>query len=154
MFGTHTREPVRLEAACEIHDHGLSRPAGCRCAAVNLSRFGWRPEKPDENIWSLVCLFVKREHHGLRITARLIATAVAHAQQGATAVEAYPVDPDSPTYRFMGFVSAFRKAGFVEVGRTGTRRHVMRLNFEKLNKEIATCELKTPALRRPCFSSS
>ncbi|MDL1878190.1 hypothetical protein FBQ85_23965 [Cytophagia bacterium CHB2] len=32
---------------------------------------------------------------------------------------------------FMGFVSAFKRAGFVEVGRTGTRRHVMRLNLKK-----------------------
>jgi len=96
---------------------------------------GGAAEKPDENIWSLVCLFVKREHRGLGITARLIAAAVVHARkQGATVVEAYPVDPDSPSYRFMGFVSAFKKAGFVEVGRTGTRRHVMRLNLEKLKR--------------------
>jgi hypothetical protein len=41
-------------------------------------------------------------------------------------VEAYPVDADSPSYRFMGFVAPFEKAGFREVGRAGTRRHVMR----------------------------
>ena len=43
------------------------------------------------------------------------------------AVEAYPVDPDSPSFRFMGWVSVFKAAGFREVGRAGTRRHVMRL---------------------------
>jgi len=47
--------------------------------------------------------------------------------EGARVVEAYPVAPDSPSYRFMGFVPAFEKAGFREVGRAGSRRHVMRL---------------------------
>ena len=60
--------------------------------------------------------------------ARLIQAAVAHARKrGATVVEAYPVAPDSPSYRFMGFVPVFTAAGFREVGRAGTRRHVMRL---------------------------
>jgi hypothetical protein len=59
---------------------------------------------------------------------RLIAAAVDYARQnGATVVEAYPVDPDAPSYRFMGFVPVFAEAGFVEVGRAGYRRHVMRL---------------------------
>ena len=56
--------------------------------------------------------------------------AVAHARgEGAKVVEAYPVDPDSPSYRFMGFVEAFAKAGFKEVGRAGSRRHVMRMEI-------------------------
>ena len=48
-------------------------------------------------------------------------------KRGARVVEAYPVDPDSPSYRFMGFVSNFKKARFVETGRAGKRRHVMHL---------------------------
>jgi hypothetical protein len=43
--------------------------------------------------------------------------------------EAYPVAPDSPSYRFMGFVPMFEKARFVEIGTAGTRRHVMRLSL-------------------------
>lgn len=59
---------------------------------------------------------------------RLIGAAVEHARtRGATVVEAYPVKPDSPSYRFMGFIPSFKTAGFREVGRAGTRRHVMRL---------------------------
>ncbi|MBM3949771.1 MAG: GNAT family N-acetyltransferase, partial [SAR202 cluster bacterium] len=51
-----------------------------------------------------------------------------HAKgNGAAPVEAYPVDPGSPSYRFMGFTTAFTAAGFREVGKAGTRRHVMRL---------------------------
>lgn len=44
-------------------------------------------------------------------------------------VEAYPVDPESPSYRFMGFVEMFADAGFREVGMAGRRRHVMQLEL-------------------------
>nr|PZN92019.1 MAG: acetyltransferase [bacterium] len=44
-------------------------------------------------------------------------------------MEFHPVDPDSPSYRFMGFVRFFEAAGFREVGRAGSRRHVMRLDL-------------------------
>ena len=47
---------------------------------------------------------------------------------GATAVEAYPVPSDAPSYRFMGFVEAFERAGFTAIGRAGKRRHVMRVS--------------------------
>jgi hypothetical protein len=58
----------------------------------------------------------------------LIAGAVTHAKkQGATIVEAYPVPPDAPSYRFMGFVPVFEEAGFKDVGMAGVRRHVLRL---------------------------
>ena len=58
----------------------------------------------------------------------MIHTAVERAKvNGATVVEAYPVDSDSPSYKFMGLVSTFEALGFEEVGRAGTRRHVMRL---------------------------
>jgi len=83
---------------------------------------------PDEGIWSITCFFAVRRLRGRGITRRMIEAAVEHARaRGASIVEAYPVDPDSPSYRFMGFVSVFKDAGFQEVGRAGTRRHVMRL---------------------------
>jgi hypothetical protein len=64
----------------------------------------------------------------LRLLAAAIETARRH---GASAVEAYPVDADSPSYRFMGFVPFFRSAGFTHVGRAGSRRHVMRLDLRE-----------------------
>jgi GNAT superfamily N-acetyltransferase len=83
-----------------------------------------------ERVWSLVCFFVPRRLRGRGITARLIEAAAQHARRhGATMLEAYPVDPDSPSYRFMGFAPQFQAAGFGEVGRAGTRRHVMRLKL-------------------------
>jgi hypothetical protein len=36
--------------------------------------------------------------------------------------EGCPVDPDSPSYRFMGFVPVFAEAGFQEVALAGSRR--------------------------------
>jgi GNAT superfamily N-acetyltransferase len=81
-----------------------------------------------ENVWSIVCFFVSRQYRGHGMFKRLIGAAVEHAfQRGATVIEAYPVDPDSPSYRFMGFVSKFEECGFVKVGTAGSRRHVMRL---------------------------
>lgn len=81
-------------------------------------------------VWSLVCMFVPRQLRGQGAAKRLIAAAVEHARaKGATVVEAYPVDPESPSYRFTGFVPSFIAAGFREVGTAGTRRHVMRLTL-------------------------
>jgi len=60
----------------------------------------------------------------------LIEEAKAYAKSnGAEYLEAYPVDPDSPSYRFMGFISIFEKAGFAYVKKAGTRRNVMTLKL-------------------------
>lgn len=82
----------------------------------------------DDGVWSIACFFVVRRLRGQGISQRIIAAAVEHARsRGASIVEAYPVAQDSPSYRFMGFDRAFENAGFCEVGRAGTRRHVFRL---------------------------
>ena len=114
ILGYVDGEPV---AWCSIAPRTTYRPLG----GVD------DPAEDAATVWSLACFFVKRDLRGSGITKRLIEEAVAHARRrGATVVEAYPVDPDSPSYRFMGFVSSFAAAGFHEVGRAGTRRHVMR----------------------------
>ena len=75
-------------------------------------------------------LFIKRELRGEGMTAELIQVAAAHARsKGARILEAYPVLPGSPSYRFMGFVPTFERAGFRRVGPAGSRRHVMRLDL-------------------------
>jgi GNAT superfamily N-acetyltransferase len=84
-------------------------------------------ESADEGIWSIACFFIVRRLRGMGLTRQLIAAALGHARaHDAKVVEAYPVDADSPSYRFMGFVPVFAEAGFTEVGREGKRRHVMR----------------------------
>ena len=84
----------------------------------------------DEDIWSLTCMYVRRQLRGEGLGRQLVAAAVAHAKKcKADILEAYPVAPSSPSYRFMGFVPAFEGFGFVEVGKAGIRRHVMRLTL-------------------------
>ena len=92
------------------------------------------PQEDPEKVWSLVCFYVPRRLRGQGISHRMLSAAVEHARRrGASVVEAYPVDPESPSYRFMGYIGSFRAAGFEEVGRAGTRRHVMRLKLEPLS---------------------
>ena len=93
-----------------------------------LRAMGGPAAAEDECVWSIVCFFVPRPERGAGLMRGLVRAAIEHAEaHGATVVEAYPVDPDSPSYRFMGFAPTFRDMGFVEVGRAGTRRYVMRL---------------------------
>ena len=83
-----------------------------------------------ETLWSITCILVTREYRGMGITAHLIRAATTHAKaHGARTLEAYPVAPSSPSYRFMGFVPAFERGRLREVGRVGTRRHIYRRRF-------------------------
>ena len=91
----------------------------------------------DSSVWSLTCFFVPRRFRRRGLAARLLQAAIDHARtHGATAVEAYPVDPDSPGYRFGGFRPMFRAASFRELGRLGKRRYVARLELS--NSQAAT----------------
>lgn len=83
-----------------------------------------------EKIWSLACMYIHRRLRGEGYGMQLIEASKAYARQrGATVLEAYPVDPKSPSYRFMGFVPAFERLGFEKIGKAGSRRHVMRLSL-------------------------
>lgn len=83
-----------------------------------------------EHIWSLSCMYMRRQLRGTGLGRQLIEAAISHAKKhNASVLEAYPVAPDSPSYRYMGFIPAFKQFGFVEVAKAGTRRHVMRLTL-------------------------
>jgi len=85
------------------------------------------PGDEKQRIWSIVCFFVSRSSRGQGMFQKLISAAEEHAaRNGATLLEGYPVDPDSPSYRFAGYVSAFEQAGYALVGRKGARRHIVR----------------------------
>jgi GNAT superfamily N-acetyltransferase len=114
LLGYSSGEPV---AWCSIAPRTTYRDLG---GPNNIS------EVPEE-VWSLVCFFIRRELRGKGLAKRIVEAAVQHAaKHGAKVVEAYPVEPGSPSYRFMGYLPTFTAAGFHEVGRAGTRRHVMR----------------------------
>ena len=118
LIGLLDDEPI---AWCSIAPRTTYRDLG------GITREGEDPGR----IWSVVCFFVKRAHRGSGTVRALLREAERHARKrGATALEGYPVDPDSPSYRFMGFKPVFDAARFTEVGRAGTRRYVMRKELE------------------------
>lgn len=79
-----------------------------------------------ENVWSLACFYIKKEYRDMGLIDILIEHAKKYAKEnGAKYLEAYPVEPDSPSYRFMGFVKSFEKVDFEFVKKAGTRRNVM-----------------------------
>ncbi|MGE0239638.1 MAG: GNAT family N-acetyltransferase [Parvibaculaceae bacterium] len=95
-----------------------------RTTFLNLSE---KQDDTEEGIWSVVCFFIRRDHREHGLSRQMLDEALRYAQKrGAKAVEAYPVDPHSPSYRFMGFVPLFAGRGFKPHGRAGSRRYVMR----------------------------
>lgn len=78
------------------------------------------------NVWSIVCFFIKRQYRNTGLSKILIDKSKEYARKlGAEYLEAYPVAMDSPSYRFMGFVSTFENKGFRFVKKAGSRRNVM-----------------------------
>ncbi len=141
MSGGARKEALKAGLHSRVEDNtpigiiGYSRGAPIAWCSV-APRLTYRPlggpkAASDEGaIWSIVCFFVKREVRGQGISERLLKAAIDYARkEGAEMVEAYPVDPESPSYRFMGFLGLFERAGFKRVGSVGTRRHVVRLRI-------------------------
>ena len=85
----------------------------------------------DEPVWSIVCLFLAKSRRGRGLSKKMIEAAVRYARsQGATIVEAYPVEPKkSPmpaVFAFPGIASVYLAAGFQEVARRSETRPIMR----------------------------
>jgi GNAT superfamily N-acetyltransferase len=85
----------------------------------------------DEPVWSIVCLFVAREHRGEGVAEALIRGAADYAaSRGARVVEAYPTMPRGRRLpdisSFMGVPAQYEKAGFTTRARPSAARAVMR----------------------------
>jgi GNAT superfamily N-acetyltransferase len=85
----------------------------------------------DTPVWSVTCLFVRRDHRRTGVSVELLRGAVGHVRrQGGRVVEGYPVEPASgqtaDAFAYTGLVSAFRRAGFTEVARGSPVRPIMR----------------------------
>jgi GNAT superfamily N-acetyltransferase len=116
------RKPVGILG----YDRGIP-VAWCSIAPRSLFGKSLSHTDPDPGLWSLTCFFIRADHRKQSGFAALLAAAEAHAaHQGATAIEAYPVAPESPSYRFSGFLPSFEAFGYVPVSTMGTRRHVVR----------------------------
>lgn len=86
----------------------------------------------DKPVWSVVCFFVAKAFRGKGMNAKLLDAALNYVKgQGGNIVEGYPVEPNRDwrppdPFVYTGLVSAFRKAGFVEVCRRSRTRPIMR----------------------------
>ncbi len=103
-------------------------------AALETSRILKRVD--DQPVWSVVCFYAARPYRRSGLMLDLLKGAIDYARQnGARIVEGYPIDMQSPMLAgktlkgysgFMGIASAFRAAGFVEVGRASETQLIMR----------------------------
>lgn len=76
-------------------------------------RLGGLPNEAENEapVWAIACFFLRRQFRGQGLMKQLLQAAIAHARsRGAGVVEAYPVDPESPSYHSWVF-TAFREAG-------------------------------------------
>jgi ribosomal protein S18 acetylase RimI-like enzyme len=84
----------------------------------------------EQPVWSVVCFVVPAEYRGQGVAQALLKGAVAYAkEQGATLVEAYPVDKptrSNDNYMWFGAKSMYDKAGFKEVARRKPHRPIVR----------------------------
>ena len=83
-------------------------------------------------VWSITCFVIHKDHRGEGVAKALVEGAVDYArEQGAIAVEGYPVEPRKDRmpdiYAWMGLASMFESAGFIEIARRGKTRPLMRL---------------------------
>ncbi len=80
----------------------------------------------DLETWVVNCFFIRKDERGQGVAAVLLAAGIDHAlQQGATVLEAYPIDravrPAGSSELFVGSLRMFQAAGFEEVARVNDR---------------------------------
>jgi ribosomal protein S18 acetylase RimI-like enzyme len=88
----------------------------------------------DQPVWSVVCFVVPPAFRHRGVATALLRGAIRFAaEQGATLLEAYPVDKaerGADDWLWFGAKSMYDKAGFVEVARRKATRPVVRLRLE------------------------
>jgi GNAT superfamily N-acetyltransferase len=86
-----------------------------------------------EGLWSIVCFVTGKKFRGQGLMAQMLRGAVDYAREnGARAIEAYPVEPEGEMKGYAGFMgvrSVFDAAGFEEVARLANGRPHMRLDL-------------------------
>jgi ribosomal protein S18 acetylase RimI-like enzyme len=85
----------------------------------------------EQPVWSVICFVVPSAYRGQGVAQALLRGAVAYARkQGATLIEAYPVDRPARShdeYMWFGAKSMYDHAGFKEVARRKPQRPIVRL---------------------------
>jgi GNAT superfamily N-acetyltransferase len=83
-----------------------------------------------KNVWSITCFYIRKAYRGKELTKYLLQDAIEYGKKNGTEyMEAYGVNEDSPSYRYMGFKKLYEESGFEYVKMAGTRRHVMDLRL-------------------------
>jgi GNAT superfamily N-acetyltransferase len=85
----------------------------------------------DKPVWSVVCLFISKDHRKAGLSVKLLEAAAGFARKhGAKILEGYAVEPKKRTtadvFAYHGPASAYRSAGFTEVARRSGTRPIMR----------------------------
>ena len=84
----------------------------------------------EEPVWSVSCLFVRKDYRRQGIASKLLGGAIKFASsKGARIVEGYPVDTSTKmadAFLWHGTASSFLAAGFKEVLRRSESRPIMR----------------------------
>ncbi|MDR9416393.1 MAG: GNAT family N-acetyltransferase [Gracilimonas sp.] len=102
---------------------------------ARLERSRTIPRIDDKNTWAITCFFISPEYQQKGMSLKLLKEAVNYAcSKGAEVVEGYPVKPKEVdgkinykvSYRFMGYLSTFRKAGFKDMTPQNNQRKIMR----------------------------
>ena len=87
----------------------------------------------DKPVWSVICFVVPTEYRKQGVARALLAGAIEWAKkQGATLIEAYPVDKRgrcTDDSLWFGTKSMYDRAGFREVARRKPQRPVVRLKI-------------------------
>ncbi len=90
-----------------------------------------KPVAGGEDSWFISCFYIRSGHRKIGLMAALLQAAVDHAAaQGATMIEACPIDPQRKLQwgeGFVGIASVFRAVGFEEIARRSPARPLMRL---------------------------
>lgn len=89
----------------------------------------------NQEVWSIVCFFIKKNHRGKNLGLKLIQGALKYVKsQGGKIVEAYPTILKTrkapPVSTFMGIPKIFKQAGFKEIHRPSQSKLIMRYFIE------------------------
>jgi GNAT superfamily N-acetyltransferase len=104
---------------------------GPREEYARLKRSSVMKPVDEQPVWSVICFVVPAEHRGQGVARALLNGAVAYAKKnGATLIEAYPVDKPTRSnddFMWFGAKSMYDKAGFKEVARRKPHRPIVRV---------------------------
>ena len=82
-------------------------------------------------VWSIVCLFVRREYRRQGMSVRMIEAAARYVKsRGGRLLEAYPIEPGRSkvpdAFIWTGVTPAYARAGFIECAQPSKTRRIVR----------------------------